>query len=243
MKRPILVYGDPILEQVCAEVIDFSPEDERVIADLIDTCRAADNCAGLAAPQIGVLKRIAVVRTTFDWNDADSYLVLINPRILSQNGRSEAQEGCLSIPGHRDKITRPDVVVVQYQDESSEVKTIKGTGLFARALVHEIDHLDGRLFIHYFGNAYCAAVKEWLGRQSSPQPVEEPIEQTIPAVSSDPAPDVPQSQEDSTEVSALPEASFVQAERPEDDVTDGGAVDKSSWKPWKHGNQTTEHET
>lgn len=213
MIRPILIYGDPILEQICAEVVDFTPEELDVVTDLIDTCRATANCAGLAAPQIGVLLRVAVVRIVQDWDDEDAYVVLINPRITSQSGRSEEQEGCLSIPGHYDKVTRPDSVVVQYQDQLSEARTIRGTGFLARALVHEIDHLDGRLFIHYFGNAYCAAIKEWLGRQGK-----EPIEQTSPALSVDTAPDA--LAENSSEAHSPNEVSFVQAERPEDDMSD-----------------------
>ena len=162
MIQRIRVYGDPILEQVCAEVADpTSAEIKRVIVDLLDTCRATDSL-GLSAPQIGVLKRIAVVR---DPRWEDTFIVLVNPRIILQSGRSTIQEGCLSIPGHVDKSTRPDVVNVLYENHFGEEQTIKGTGVLAAALLHEIDHLDGRLFIHYFGSAYCAAVKDWLGRQ------------------------------------------------------------------------------
>jgi|GEM_PF-266518 len=232
MIQPIRIYGDPVLEQVCAEVKDFAaPEVKSVIQDLLDTCQATENSAGLAAPQIGVLLRVAVVRTSFNKNKND-FLVLINPRVVSQSGRSEEQEGCLSIPGHRDKMTRADSVTVQYQDQFSEVQSVKGTGFFARALVHEIDHLDGRLFIHYFGGAYCAAVKEWLGRQSGVvhytenwQETEKPIEKSseptpgsaFPAVSGV-SPQEIRALPDTEEIPALPEASFVQATREEDDL-------------------------
>lgn len=240
MIQPIRIYGDPVLEQPCAEVTDFSStEVKTTVKDLLDTCHATANSAGLSAPQIGVLQRVIVVRTIFDKDDTDSYMVLVNPRILSQRGLSEEREGCLSIPGHFDKIARPDVVTVQYQDEHSEVHTVKGTGFFARALVHEIDHLDGRLFIHYFGNAYCAAVKEWLGRQSPQRLVEEPHERPMPEQASPtswprrrwhpPAPDATTSAQ---EASPLPEASFVQAEHAEmaedvvNDDTSGEMADR-----------------
>ncbi len=159
MIRPVLIYGDPILEQPCAEVTDpASDETKSVVADLIDTCRAT-NSLSLSAPQIGVLKRIAVF--CFDGDP----IVLINPRIILQSGRLKIQEGCPSLPGHVDKSTRPSAVTVLYQDQSGEEQIIKETGMLAGVLVHEIDHLDGRLFIHYFGSAYCASVKEWLSRQ------------------------------------------------------------------------------
>ncbi len=219
MIQPIRIYGDPILEQECAKVDYFTSEEtSRVVADLLDTCRATPNCAGLAAPQIGVLQRIAVVRTIFD-SDTDAFVVLINPRVASYGGgQLEEQEGCLSIPGHRDKVTRPNIVTVDYQNELGEVRSIRGTGIVARALVHEISHLDGRLFIHGFGSAYCAAVKEWLDRQSSQQSMEEPIEQTRPALSIDSATDA--APKNTEEASALPETSFVQAEGPEDNLSD-----------------------
>lgn len=166
MIRPILIYGDPILEQMCAEVKDFTADAlKEIVLDLLDTCHSTENSVGLAAPQIGVLLRVIVVRTAFDRDDTDNYMVLINPRLVSQSGRSEEKEGCLSIPGHWDKMTRPDTIVVQYQDQDGNVHSVTASGFLARAMVHEIDHLDGRLFIHYFGNAYCTAIKEWLTRQ------------------------------------------------------------------------------
>lgn len=225
MIQPIRIYGDPVLEQSCSEVTDFASTDTKnLIADLLDTCHATENSAGLAAPQIGVLQRTIVVRTAFGADDTDRYLVLINPRILSQTGRSEALEGCLSIPGHRDKMTRPTVVTVQYQDQSSEVRTVRAEEFFARALVHEIDHLDGRLFIHYFGNAYCVAVKEWLGRQGRETVEKEPIRGAHD-------PEEIRALHDTEEIPALPEASFVQAKRPEDDLSDdtiGEMADRES---------------
>jgi peptide deformylase len=215
MTRTIRIYGDPVLEQMCTDITDFkSAETKQIITDLLDTCKATPNSAGLAAPQIGIVKRVAVISSAVAGQE--DFLVLINPRIISQGGRSENEEGCLSIPGHFDKLARPEHVIVEYQDTSGDIQTIKGTGFFARALVHEIDHLDGRLFIHYFGSAYCNAVKEWLGRQCAPksvysgaEPYTPPAEYVPPAEYAPPAEYVP----------PLPEASFVQAEGPDDDIT------------------------
>lgn len=213
--KPIRIYGDPVLEQVCMDVTDFnSSETKGIIKDLLDTCQATSNSAGLAAPQIGILKRVAVVRTEFDQDDMDTFVVLINPRITSSGGQSEEKEGCLSIPGHYDKMVRPKIVTVDYQDELGVIKSIRGTGTVARVLVHEIDHLDGRLFIHHFGNAYCAAVKEWLGRQSKEGSVEEPND--LPVI---PVAEAPNAAPESSSEAYQPfEASFVQAEESESDI-------------------------
>lgn len=216
MIRTIRIYGDPVLEQMCADVTDFkSPELNRLIVDLIDTCNGTDNSAGLAAPQIGILKRVAVVRARLsNPEDLTGYHVLINPRIMAQTGHLVQEEGCLSIPGHHDKIARSESVTVEYQNEDSEIVTLKGTGFLARCLVHEIDHLDGRLFIHYFGEAYCAAIKDWLGRKLGGPAAEIAAEPVAAPIVAEPVFAEP-----------IVEASFVQAQHPDD-------VDDAKPKKW-----------
>ena len=146
MIREIVKFGDPRLLAENAEVTDFDPGLARLVADLVETCHAAPGL-GLAAPQIGVNRRVAVVDLSVG-QDPAGVIVLVNPRILRTEGEVRSEEGCLSIPGLSEPLARPARVCVEAADASGAVRTIEGEELLARALCHETDHLDRRLFVH-----------------------------------------------------------------------------------------------
>jgi peptide deformylase len=143
--RPILRYGAPVLQDLARPVAVIDEDIQRLIDDMIDTMYAAPG-VGLAAPQIGVALRLAVIDLTIGKQGGD-LIVLINPEFVERDGMQLEEEGCLSVPGFNATVPRPARVVVRAQDRSGETRTIEGTGLLARALQHEIDHLDGRLFL------------------------------------------------------------------------------------------------
>ena len=145
MVRPILRYGAPPLQDLARPVAAIDEDVQRLIDDMIDTMYAAPGI-GLAAPQIGVALRLAVIDLTIGKQGGD-LIVLINPEFVERDGMQLEEEGCLSVPGFNATVPRPARVVVRAQDRSGETRTIEGTGLLARALQHEIDHLDGRLFL------------------------------------------------------------------------------------------------
>ena len=142
--RPIHVLGSPVLRERAAEVRAVDDEVRALLADLWDTMRVADG-VGLAANQIGVARRVAVVSV-----DGTEY-ALVNPVVVEHEGKAKQEEGCLSIPDLFADVTRPARVVVEAGDERGAVRRIEGTGLLARALQHEIDHLDGILFLDRVG--------------------------------------------------------------------------------------------
>lgn len=139
--RNIREIGDPVLEKTCKEVKEITPRVQELINDMFDTLYEADG-VGLAAPQVGILKRIVVIDTT-----GDSPLVLINPKVLETSGEQTGYEGCLSVPGKTGHVTRPNYVKVLACDENMDSVEIEGTELLARAIMHEIDHLDGHLYV------------------------------------------------------------------------------------------------
>lgn len=138
--RDIRLFGDPVLREVCRPVTDFGPGLERLVTDLMDTCRLPGR-AGLAAPQIGVDLRV------FSYNVEDDEGYLINPRLVSSEGHQDGPEGCLSIPGLYAPTPRAEHAVVTGVDLAGQPVTVEGTGLLARCLQHELDHLDGHLFL------------------------------------------------------------------------------------------------
>lgn len=140
-KLKILKIGDETLRKTCRPVDTVTPRIQRLIDDMVDTMRAADG-AGLAAPQVGVLRRIVVIETP-----DDGLFTLINPKIIAFSGEQETEEGCLSIPGRWGITKRPMHVTVKALDKNGETVTVNGSGLLAKALCHEIDHLDGKLYI------------------------------------------------------------------------------------------------
>ena len=139
--RNIRTIGDPILEKKCKEVKEVTPRIKELIEDMFDTMYEA-NGVGLAAPQVGILKRIVVIDTT-----GEDPIVMINPRIVETSGEQTGGEGCLSVPGKTGTVTRPDYVKAVAFNENMEEYEIEGTELLARAICHETDHLDGHLYV------------------------------------------------------------------------------------------------
>lgn len=138
--RNIRVDGDSVLRKTCKPVKEITRRTAELIDDMFDTMYDA-NGVGLAAPQVGILKRIVVI----DIGD-DNPLVLINPEIIESDGEQTGDEGCLSLPGLVGTVTRPMHVICKAFNENMEEITVEGEGLLARAICHEVDHLDGVLY-------------------------------------------------------------------------------------------------
>jgi len=147
MIYPIVLYGQPVLETPAQQVTEFNAELKKLIDDMFESMYAAHG-VGLAAPQIGISRRIAVIDVTFK-EDPGAKLVLINPEIIHREGRQAGQEGCLSLPEFRENVTRANVVTVRAQDVEGKWFEKTGDDLLARAMLHETDHLNGRLFISH----------------------------------------------------------------------------------------------
>lgn len=145
MIRPIVRFGDPVLTRRAEPVGEVTDETRRLIDDMIETMYAAPGI-GLAAPQIGLPLRLCVIDITGGKHGAE-VIALINPEFVERTGMQLEEEGCLSVPGHNATVARPDRVVVRGLNRNGEPVTIEGTGLLARALQHELDHLDGTLFV------------------------------------------------------------------------------------------------
>ena len=145
MIRPILRYGDRPLHGVASDVTSFDDTLERLIDDMIETMYAAPG-VGLAAPQIGVPLRVSVIDLSVG-KVGGEVITLINPAFVERDGMQLEEEGCLSVPGFSATVPRPARVVVRTLDRKGHERRIEGTGLLARALQHEIDHLDGVLFL------------------------------------------------------------------------------------------------
>jgi peptide deformylase len=144
---PIVKYGDPILEKPGAPIRKFDAELEELVEDMFASMYAAQG-VGLAAPQIGKTLRLAVVDVTGGKNP-EAKIVLANPEIIHAEGEVREEEGCLSIPGFRGYVMRPQFVTVKAQNAKGEEFEIRGENLLARAFCHEIDHLNGILFLQH----------------------------------------------------------------------------------------------
>lgn len=138
--REIRIMGDEVLKKVCKEVKQMTPRTEELIDDMLETMYDA-NGVGLAAPQVGVLKRIVVI------DIGEGPIVMINPVILETSGSQTGSEGCLSLPGKAGQVTRPNYVKVKALDENMEEYIIEGEELLARAICHELDHLEGHMYV------------------------------------------------------------------------------------------------
>jgi peptide deformylase len=148
MVRNIVKYGAPVLETPSDPVKEFgTPELRQLVADMWETMYAAKG-VGLAAPQVGVSQQISVIDVSVGANEADK-LVIINPEIIFEEGSQTGEEGCLSIPGFREPVTRANRVKVRAQNVEGETIELEGEELLARAFQHEIDHLNGILFINH----------------------------------------------------------------------------------------------
>ena len=137
--RNIRILGDEILKKQAKEVTEMTPKIEELIDDMFETMYDANGC-GLAAPQVGILKRIVVIDV------GEGPIVLINPEILETSGEQTGDEGCLSVPGMAGQVTRPNYVKVKALDVNMNEQIYEGEGLLARAFCHEIDHLDGKMY-------------------------------------------------------------------------------------------------
>lgn len=144
---PIVVYGDPVLEAQAETVTEFNDSLRTLLEDMFESMYAAHG-VGLAAPQIGISKRIAVVDVTFK-EDPKARIVLVNPEIIRKEGKQSGSEGCLSLPDFRENVTRANKVTIRAQDATGKTFEMEGDGLLARAFQHETDHLNGKLFISH----------------------------------------------------------------------------------------------
>ncbi len=147
MIYPIVKFGDPVLEKPAARITDFNHDLRKLVEDMFESMYAAHG-VGLAAPQIGIGKRVAVIDVTFK-EDPEAKIVLINPEVVKTEGRITQSEGCLSLPEFRENVTRPRRVTVRAQNVEGETIEVTGEDLLARALMHETDHLNGKLYISH----------------------------------------------------------------------------------------------
>ena len=141
--RKIVTQGDEALTKVCRPVTDFNKRLHDLLDDMGETMMQA-NGVGLAAPQVGVLRRVVVVLS-----DEDEILELVNPEIIETSGEQTGPEGCLSVPGKFGMVTRPNVVKIKAQDRFGDWYEYEGEELMARAFCHEIEHLDGHLYVEH----------------------------------------------------------------------------------------------
>ncbi len=148
--REILIYPDPLLKTVCTPVEAIDAETGALVQDLLDTMIAAGHSVGVAAPQIGTTLRVVVVDVSKSKLGRDrnhGQLVLINPKILEREGEETVREGCMSVPDYTGNVTRASTVVVEFLDRQGKNQVIRAEGFEAIAIQHEIDHLDGLLFL------------------------------------------------------------------------------------------------
>ena len=138
--RTIRVEGDPVLVKVCREVTEVTTKRVTLIDDMLETMYEA-NGVGLAAPQVGILKRIVVIDV------GEGPIVMINPEIIESDGEQTGDEGCLSVPGKAGQVTRPNYVKARFMGEDMNEYEIEGEELLARCICHELDHLDGHLYV------------------------------------------------------------------------------------------------
>ena len=141
--RKIVTQGDDRLSKKCRPVTDFNKRLHDLLDDMKETLTEAQG-VGLAAPQVGILRRVVVIV-----DDEDNMLELVNPEILEQSGEQTGPEGCLSVPGKWGMVTRPNFVRIQYQDRYGEWYEADGEELMARCFCHEIEHLDGHLYVEH----------------------------------------------------------------------------------------------
>lgn len=148
--RTIRIYPDPILKQVAETVEEIDDTVVGVIQDLVDTMRDAGHSVGVAAPQIGVLKRILVVDVSKSKLGKDNHhglLEMVNPKVLERSGSKIMREGCMSVPDYTGNVTRAEHIVVEFSNRNGQRRVIEASGFEAVAIQHEMDHLDGLLFL------------------------------------------------------------------------------------------------
>ena len=148
--RDILLYPDPRLKTVCSPVTPADAGIDELVQDLLDTMVAAGHSVGVAAPQIGDTRRVVVVdvsKSKLGRDNNHGQLIMINPEILEREGRETMREGCMSVPDYTGNVTRAETIVVQFRDREGGERVIRATGFEAVAIQHELDHLDGYLFL------------------------------------------------------------------------------------------------
>lgn len=163
--REILIIGDPILTRKSEPVDEITEDIVRLARDMVETVHAAPG-VGLAAPQVGVNQRVVVVDLSVG-EDGDALHVLINPTIVLAEGESVCEEGCLSVPDIKEKVARPYKVVVRGLDINGRPVEVKGEDLLARALCHEIDHLDGILFVEKLSALKRSLIRKKLRKNAA----------------------------------------------------------------------------
>ncbi len=150
---PIYLYGSDVLKKKAPRMTVVTDDDITLIQDMLETMHEA-NGIGLAATQVGVLKQLLVVDISgADDDSAPNPIAIINPEIIEDDGESEMEEGCLSIPDIRETVTRPQLIKLRYHDASMKVKVLEADGLLARVIQHEMDHLNGVLFVDHLSAA------------------------------------------------------------------------------------------
>jgi peptide deformylase len=147
MIYPIVKYGDPVLETPAKTITEFDDELRKLADDMFESMYAAHG-VGLAAPQIGISKRLVVIDISFK-EDPEAKMVLVNPEIVHTEGRQRSSEGCLSLPDFREEVTRANIVTIRAQGLDGKWFEKTGEGLLARAFLHETDHVNGRLYISH----------------------------------------------------------------------------------------------
>ncbi len=148
--RPIILYPDPVLKTVCDPVGEVDEGVDALAQDLIDTMVESGHSVGVAAPQIGVTQRVAVVdvsKSKLGRENNHGLLLMINPEILEREGSEVMREGCMSVPDYTGNVTRAQSIVVQFRDRAGSERVIRASGFEAVAIQHELDHLDGLLFL------------------------------------------------------------------------------------------------
>ena len=159
--RKIVEQGEDCLKKVCRPVTEFNPRLVSLLDDLLETLAEAGG-AGLAAPQVGVLRRACVVMD----DETEEYIELVNPEIVSRSGEQTGPEGCLSVPGKWGLVTRPQYVRVRAQDRNGEWFEVEGDGMTARCFCHELEHLDGHLYTEHIDRFLTdAEVEEYFSRE------------------------------------------------------------------------------
>ena len=149
--RPIILYPDPILKQICAPVEQFDMAVDSLIQNLVDTMLDAGHSVGVAAPQIGTSLRVVVVDVSNSKlgkkEDNHGLLTMVNPEVINSSGKKTMREGCMSIPDYTGNVDRAEEIVVQFLDRHGDEQVVRAGGFEAVAIQHEIDHLDGLLFL------------------------------------------------------------------------------------------------
>jgi peptide deformylase len=149
--KEVLVYPDPRLKEVCAPITDFDDSVTQLLQDLVDTMVDAGHSVGVAAPQIGAIRRAAVVDVSKSKlgkkQENHGLMQMVNPEIIQKEGSCIVREGCMSVPDYTGNVTRAESIVVEYLDENHQHQVISADGFEAIAIQHELDHLDGHLFL------------------------------------------------------------------------------------------------